>query len=117
MEKPKNFPPHIPLRRGKKIVLMNPADICYIRSEQGVTIVMTQNGEYWSSYTLAEIEEILDDQVFFRSHRSAIVNLNKIKEIVPAESGVFDIYLTGLERVCIPLSRDRARILRERYKF
>jgi two-component system, LytTR family, response regulator len=117
MERPKSPPPHIPLRRGKKIVLMNPANIYYIRSEQGVTIVMTLSGEYWSSYTLAEIEEVLDEQIFFRSHRSAIINLNKIKEIVPAESGVFDIFLTDLDRVCIPLSRDRARILRERYKF
>ena len=117
MERPKSPPPHIPLRRGKKIVLMNPANIYYIRSEQGVTIVMTLSGEYWSSYTLAEIEELLDEQIFFRSHRSAIINLNKIKEIVPAESGVFDIYLADLDRVCIPLSRDRARILRERYKF
>ncbi len=115
--KPKSPPPHIPLRRGKKIFLMNPADIYYIRSEQGVTIVMTQSGEYWSSYTLAEIEDVLDEQVFFRSHRSTIINLNKIKEIVPAESGVFDIYLTGMDRVCLPLSRDRARVLRERYNF
>jgi two-component system response regulator LytT len=117
MGKPKTLPPHIPLRRGKKIVLMNPADIFFIRSEQGVTMVMTQSGEYWSSYTLAEIEEILDDQIFFRSHRSTIVNLNKIKEIVPLEAGKYDIFLTGLEKVCLPLSRDRAKILRERYNF
>jgi DNA-binding LytR/AlgR family response regulator len=117
MGKPKTLPPHIPLRRGKKIVLMNPGEIYFIRSEQGVTVVMTQSGEYWTSYTLAEIEEILDEQIFFRSHRSTIVNLNRIKEIVPAESGVFDIYLSGLDRVCLPLSRDRARVLRERYNF
>lgn len=117
MGKPKSLPLHIPLRRGKKIVLMNPADILYIRSEQGVTIVMTQSGEFWSSYTLAEIEEILDEQVFFRSHRSTIVNLNRIKEIIPLEAGVFDIYLAGLEKTCLPLSRDRAKILRERYNF
>ena len=117
MGQPKTPPAHIPLRRGKKIVLMNPGDIYYIRSEQGVTVVMTQSGEYWTSYTLAEIEEILDEQIFFRSHRSTIVNLNKVKEIVPAESGVFDIYLNSLDRVCLPLSRDRARILRERYNF
>ncbi|MEW5974736.1 MAG: response regulator [Acidobacteriota bacterium] len=109
--------PHVPLRRGKKIVLMNPADILYLKSEQGVTIVMTQSGEYWSSYTLTEIENILDDKMFFRTHRSSIINLNKIKEIVPAESGVYDVYLNTSERMCLPLSRDRARVLRERYNF
>jgi two-component system LytT family response regulator len=110
-------PPLLPLRRGKKIVLMNPVEIAYIRSEQGVTIVMTEKGEYWSNYNLAEVEAILDTQLFFRTHRSTIINLNKIKEIVPVASGVFDIYLNGLDRVCLPLSRDRARILRERYNF
>jgi DNA-binding LytR/AlgR family response regulator len=117
LEKPRTAPLHIPLRRGKKIVLMNPADILFLRSEQGVTIAMTPTGEYWSSYTLAELEAMLDGQIFFRSHRSTIINLNKIKEIVPLEAGAYDIYLVGLEKECLPLSRDRARVLRERYNF
>ena len=54
---------------------------------------------------------------FFRTHRSTIVNLSKIKEIVPAQSGVYDVFLTDAERTCVPLSRDRARVLREKYDF
>jgi two-component system LytT family response regulator len=110
-------PQHIPLRRGKKIVLMSPADIHYLKSEQGVTIVLTQSGEYWTHYTLTEIEGILDEHMFFRTHRSTIINLNKIKEIMPAQSGVYDVYLNNPEHTCLPLSRDRARVLRERYDF
>jgi two-component system LytT family response regulator len=117
LKKPKQSPPHIPLRRGRKIVLMSPADIHYLKSEQGVTIVVTETGEYWSSYSLAEIEGILDEQMFFRTHRSTIINLNRIKEIVPAQSGVYDVYLNDAARTCVPLSRDRARVLRERYNF
>jgi two-component system, LytTR family, response regulator LytT len=109
--------PHIPLRRGKRIVLMNPGEIHYLKSEQGVTIVVTQSGEYWTNYTLTEVEDILDEQMFFRTHRSTIINLNRIKEIVPAQSGVYDVYLNNAERTCLPLSRDRARVLRERYNF
>lgn len=117
LDKFKSQPQHLPLRRGRKIVLMSPADIHYLRSEQGVTIVVTQSGEYWTHYTLTEIEGILDEQTFFRTHRSTIINLNKIKEIVPAQSGVYDVYLTDTENTCLPLSRDRARVLRERYNF
>jgi len=109
--------PHIPLRRGKRIVLMNPGEIHYLKSEQGVTIVVTQSGEYWTNYTLTEVEGILDEQMFFRTHRSTIINLNRIKEIVPAQSGVYDVYLNDTNRTCLPLSRDRARVLRERYNF
>jgi two-component system, LytTR family, response regulator len=117
LDKLKPPPQHIPLRRGKKIVLMSPADIHYLKSEQGVTIVLTQTGEYWTHYTLSEIERILDEQMFFRTHRSTIINLNNIKEIMPAQSGVYDVYLHHPERTCLPLSRDRARVLRERYNF
>ena len=117
MERPKHSLPHIPLRRGRRIVLMHPADIHYLRSEQGVTIVVTQSGEYWASYPLAEMEGILDPKIFFRTHRSTIINLNRIKEIVPAQSGVYDVYLNDAARTCVPLSRDRARVLRERYNF
>ena len=116
-EKPRQRPPHLLLRRGKKIVLMNPDEIFFIRSEQGVTIVMTPSGEFWSSYTLAEIEELLDDQLFFRSHRSTIINLNKVREITPSDAGTFDIWPACPEKIRLPLSRDRARILRERYHF
>jgi two-component system LytT family response regulator len=117
LDKTKVSPPHLPLRRGKKIILMSPAEIHFLKSEQGVTIVVTQTGEYWTSYSLAEMEGMLDDQIFFRTHRSAIINLNKIKEIVPAQSGVFDVYLNDPAKTCLPLSRDRARVLRERYNF
>jgi DNA-binding LytR/AlgR family response regulator len=117
LDKLKSPPQHIPLRRGKKIVLMNPADIQYLKSEQGVTIVVTQSGEYWTHYTLTEIEGVLDEQMFFRTHRSTIINLNKIKEIMPAQSGVYDVYLNDTARTCLPLSRERARVLRERYNF
>jgi two-component system response regulator LytT len=117
LDKFKSRPQHLPLRRGRKIVLMSPADIHYLKSEQGVTIVVTQSGEYWTHYTLTEIEGILDEQMFFRTHRSTIINLNKIKEIVPAQSGVYDVYLSDTEQTCLPLSRDRARVLRERYNF
>jgi len=117
LDKLKPLPLHLPLRRGKKIVLMNPADIHYLKSEQGVTIVVTQSGEYWTHYTLTEVESVLDEQMFFRTHRSTIINLNKIKEIMPAQSGVYDVYLNNAEHTCLPLSRDRARVLRERYNF
>jgi DNA-binding LytR/AlgR family response regulator len=117
LDHPKSFRRYIPLRRGKKIVLMNPGDMHFLKSEQGVTIVVTQSGEYWTHYTLNEIEAILDDQMFFRTHRSTIVNLSKIKEMVPAQSGLYDVFLTDAKCTCVPLSRHRARVLREKYDF
>ena len=44
--------PHLPLRRGKKIILMNPSEIHFLKSEQGVTIVVTGKAEQ------GELEEL-----------------------------------------------------------
>ena len=60
--------------------------------------------------TLAELEARLDPARFFRAHRSAIVNLNRVKEVIPWFKGSHKLRLTtGAE---VELSRARARALR-----
>ncbi len=60
--------------------------------------------------TLAELEARLDPAHFFRAHRSAIVNLNRVKEVIPWFKGSHKLRLTtGAE---VELSRARARALR-----
>jgi len=60
--------------------------------------------------TLAELEARLDPAHFFRTHRSAIVNLNRVKEFIPWFKGSHKLRLTtGAE---VELSRARARALR-----
>ena len=61
--------------------------------------------------TLTELEARLDPQRFFRAHRSAIVNLDRVKEIVPWFKGSHVLRLsTGAE---VDLSRTQARALRK----
>jgi DNA-binding LytR/AlgR family response regulator len=61
--------------------------------------------------TLAELEARLDPARFFRAHRSAIVNLDRVKEIVPWFKGSHKLRLTtGAE---VELSRAQARALRK----
>ena len=61
--------------------------------------------------TLAELEARLDQARFFRAHRSAIVNLDRVKEIVPWFKGSHKLRLTtGAE---VELSRAQARALRK----
>ena len=68
---------------------------------------------YVVSKTLTELEETLDPKRFFRRHRSFIVNLAVIAEIVPEESGNYRIIIRDPSRSAIPLSRRQARKLRE----
>jgi DNA-binding LytR/AlgR family response regulator len=62
--------------------------------------------------TLADLEARLDPQRFFRAHRSAIVNLDRVQEIIPWFKGSHLLRLTtGAE---VDLSRAQARVLRQR---
>ncbi len=63
--------------------------------------------------TMAELEGRLDPQVFFRSHRSSIVNLNHVKEIVPWFGGKYKIVVDDDAKSELVLSRARAKGLRE----
>lgn len=60
---------------------------------------------------LAELAARLDPATFFRAHRSAIVNLDRVQEVIPWFKGSHKLRLTtGAE---VDLSRRRARALRE----
>jgi two-component system LytT family response regulator len=61
--------------------------------------------------TLSELETMLDPKLFFRAHRAAIVNLDRVSEIIPWFKGSHKLRLsTGAE---VELSRARARELKE----
>jgi DNA-binding LytR/AlgR family response regulator len=61
--------------------------------------------------TLTELEAHLDPARFFRAHRAAIVNLDRVKEVIPWFKGSHKLRLTtGAE---VDLSRARARALRK----
>ena len=62
--------------------------------------------------TMAELEARLDPKVFFRTHRSSIVNLNHVVEIVPWFSGKYRVVVDDDDRSELTLSRARAKALR-----
>lgn len=65
-----------------------------------------------TSYTLDQLEENLDPAHFLRVHRSAIVQVEQIQEMIPWFSGRYKLLLTGGHEVIA--SRERSRVLRER---
>jgi DNA-binding LytR/AlgR family response regulator len=103
----------IPGRRGPKIYLLAPAEIVWFEADGELVFARSGGHRYLVSRTLTELEASLDPKIFFRSHRSFIVNLSAIAEIVPEESGNYRIIVRDPERSAIPLSRRQARKLRE----
>jgi two-component system LytT family response regulator len=74
--------------------------------------VGSKNTEYIVSYTLEQLEANLDPELFMRVHRSAIVRLDTIKEMVTWFSGRLKLVLTGGHEVIA--SRERSKLLRQR---
>lgn len=105
----------IAVRKGRRILVLDVAGIDWIGSEGGLILIHTKEEKYMTNYTLEELESRLSPSRFFRAHRSAIVNLSKIKEIIPWFAGSHKIKLTsGAE---VDLSRGQAKQLRRIIKW
>jgi len=103
----------LPVAKGKRIVLVNIDEIVWIGVEDELVFVHTHAEKYMVNSTMSELESRLNPQVFFRSHRSSMVNLNHIKEIVPWFSGKYKIVVDDEAGSELVLSRARAKGLRD----
>lgn len=56
-------------------------DILYVQADRSSTLIFTNNQEFRSEHSLTMWVEILDERVFFQSHKSYIVNMSKIEDI------------------------------------
>ncbi len=69
-------------REGVSFVDLN--DILLVQREDRSTVLYTRgDGRFVTGDSLAEMEERLPNNVFFRCHKSYIINLNHIKDITP----------------------------------
>jgi len=90
-------------------------EILFFESEDGIVVVQTRDARRnITDFSLKFLEENLDDEVFFRSHRSYIVRLDSIESIAPWGAGTYRLILDRDEDVGVPLARSRASELKSR---
>jgi DNA-binding LytR/AlgR family response regulator len=70
------------IRHKEKMVKLMLADILYMEADRNYSRIFTKNKEYLLSTTLKLIEEKMSGQLFMRIHRSYLVNLNHVDEVV-----------------------------------
>lgn len=119
---PPNLPFKIPARLEGKVALVNPADILYATSDDGRTYLYTADGRIPTHLTLTEVEDRLARSGFFRAHRSYLVNLQHIKEMIAYTRDSYTLILDdtqpdAAEPIEIPLSKSAARDLRDLLDF
>jgi two-component system response regulator LytT len=101
-----------------RFLLIHADEIVHASVEDDVITVVTNSLSGTSNYrTLDELQARLDPAVFWRVHRSHLVNINKIKEIVPWFSRNFLLRMKDSKGTEIPVSRSQTRRLREYLKL
>lgn len=105
-------PSKLAARRGRRIVLLSPKDVIYAVLESQIVFYHTEAERFVTDRTLGELEELLEPAGFFRISRSAIVNLNHARELLPWSSGTWRVKLS--DNTELEVSRERARELKAR---
>jgi two-component system, LytTR family, response regulator len=102
------------LKVGDRFLLIQADEVIHASVEDDVITVETNSLSGTSNYrTLDELQAHLDSTVFWRVHRSHLVNINKIKEIVPWFSRNFLLKMRDAKGTEIPVSRSQTKRLRE----
>ena len=105
------------LKSAGRMFLVNQREICFATIEDGIITVVTggPNGMEGQSNcrTLEELLDSLDQSLFWRAHRSYLVNINRIKEVVPWFKSSYQIRMDDKKQTEVPVSRAQTKRLRE----
>ena len=108
----------VAIRVGERFVLVQADEIIYASlADESINIVTGQVAGTSNYRTLDDLQARLDPDVFWRVHRSHLVNINKIKEIVPWFSRNYILRMKDAKGSEIPVSRAQTKRLREYLKL
>lgn len=105
------------VRRGGVYRVLEVADVIYFEMKDELVWAVTASDRVALDLTMTNLEQRLTEGAFFRSHRGALVRVDKIRAIEPAGAGTFELVLDHPGAPRVPLARERARLLRERIPF
>ncbi|MET3544680.1 ABC-2 type transport system ATP-binding protein [Paenibacillus favisporus] len=102
----------ISTKRNDKVILFDPPEVDYIESMDGMILVHVGGENYVCALTLTELEQRLLNFGFFRCHRSYIVNLQKVREIITWTKNSYSLRLNTGKDAVVPLSRSKLHELK-----
>jgi two-component system LytT family response regulator/two-component system response regulator LytT len=102
------------LRSGARNLIVDPGDLVYATIAGGIITLVTSDGEGQSNFrTLEELQAALDPEIFWRAHRSYMVNINRIREVMPWFKSTYQLRMDDKKSSEVPVSRLQSRRLRE----
>lgn len=100
-----NTPKKLMIKNKEGISLVDMEDIILVQREDRATAIYTIHDRYATSDGLSELEEKLDNSMFFRCHKSYIININYISKIYPYGRWTYIVKLKGTDKDAL-LTRD-----------
>jgi two-component system LytT family response regulator/two-component system response regulator LytT len=108
----------VAVKVGERFLLVQADDVIYASVNGDTITIVTGQLSGTSNYrTLDDLQAMLDPEVFWRVHRSHLVNINKIKEIVPWFSRNYILRMKDGKATEIPVSRSQTKRLRDYLKL
>jgi len=121
LESQKAHTAKILIKAAGRLFLTDSKDICYATIDDGVITVVTGGNTGMEGQsncrTLEELFESLDTNLFWRAHRSFLVNINHIREVVPWFKSSYQLRMDDKKQTEIPVSRAQTRRLRELFNL
>ena len=102
----------IAVERGGRTLLIAADEIFYAEAEDDYSRVYTAHGRFLAGLPLTALEERLEPLGFFRVHRSYLVDLARVREVLPMYGGSLVVQLNDAAGTQIPVSRRRAAALK-----
>jgi two-component system response regulator LytT len=123
---PAELPPPKPSLQRTKILIksnhrnfiVDAQEVVYATIDDGLITVVATNMEGQSNYrTIEELQSNLDPDTFWRVHRSYLVNIHRIKEVIPWFKSSFQLRMDDKKQTEIPVSRVQTKRLRALLKL
>lgn len=106
------------VRNAGRSLIVDASDIVYATIDDGLITIVTTAMEGESNYrTIEELQSNLDPETFWRVHRSFLVNINRIKEVIPWFKSSYQIRMDDKKQTEIPVSRVQTKRLRSLLKL
>jgi two-component system, LytTR family, response regulator len=100
------------LWKNEKMFVINTNDICYCKASEHDLFIYVTSEEYKITSSISDFYKKLPQDKFFKSHRSYIVNLDKITEIIPWFNNTYMLKLQGINDE-IPVSRQNLSLFKQ----
>ena len=106
------------VKSNNRNLIVDAQDMIYATIDDGLITVVTSQFEGQSNYrTIEELQSNLDPNLFWRVHRSFLVNINKIREVIPWFKSSFQLKMDDKKQTEIPVSRIQTKRLRSLLKI